>query len=173
MGNVSKHVRRKQSDSEPSTWMWSSSIQHYLNRWRAISWPSRDRLNKHHTSTSNSKDYMKQLDKCITLQKQKKSSKTNAVKISYRVNTPALSLKLSELITHAHKVSRAITGSYYFTPMQCKVASTSSRLFGTPSSFSLQPLWPLMATLGAFPSCSHKLKNWESRLKLSFPKICL
>lgn len=82
----------------------------------------------------------------------RKGSKTNQVKTSNGFSTPALSLKLSDLIPQPHKVSWAITGSYYFTPMQCKVASASSRLFGTPSSFSLQPLSPLMATLGAFPS---------------------
>lgn len=105
----------------------------------------------------------------------RKGSKTNQVKTSNGFSTPALSLKLSDLIPQPHKVSWAITGSYYFTPMQCKVASASSRLFGTPSSFSLQPLSPLMATLGAFPSWSQKLRNWDSELNFFgwLTRLCL
>lgn len=106
-----------------------------------------------------------------TRQRKKKESKTNLVRTRDGFSTPAVSLKL----TGPHTASlikypgRQLQEAIISCLCRCKVASSSSRLFGTPSSFSLQPLLLLMATPGAFPSCSQKLKNWDSKLNRLFP----
>lgn len=85
----------------------------------------------------------------------RKGSKTNPVKTSNGFSTPAVSLKLSDLIPQPHKVSGAITGSYYFTPMQCKVASASSRLFWDP----LQLFITASLATNGYPGSVSQLKS--------------
>lgn len=108
---------------------------------------------------------------CKQDREKEKESKTNLVRTRDGFSTPAVSLKL----TGPHTASlikypgRQLQEAIISCLCRCKVASSSSRLFGTPSSFSLQPLLLLMATPGAFPSCSQKLKNWDSKLNRLFP----
>lgn len=102
---------------------------------------NRPALDKHHVQDCKLTKMFQDTWFCNILLYMNKNDKpkTNPDSSSDGVNTPAVSLKLSDLIMQPHKVSRAITESYYFMPMQRKWQVLHLDFLGPPpaSHYSL------------------------------------